>query len=77
MTVKRWRADIGESYYCLADTSSGVRIVEVKDVRSRLDNNRYELGNYFKDKNPPIYLHAYPILQLLKEGYDVYAFNER
>lgn len=45
---KRWRAENGKGYYYITNSNFGINIdFEHNDV---IDNIRYELGNYFKNK---------------------------
>lgn len=46
-TLKRWRANHGNSYFFVDSTFD---VLEEKDIDWKLDNNRYDIGNYFETK---------------------------
>ena len=55
----RWRAELERFYYYI--NSTGV-VESTVDIRHRLDNNRYAIGNYFKTEEE-----AKPYLEKFKE----------
>lgn len=60
---KRWRAEKGETYYAL---TTDYIVFECTDVRSDLDNDFYQAGNYFQSEKQAEEA-SIKIKQLLKE----------
>lgn len=47
---KRWRAEIGEKYFCITKDEGEFMVAEWADWKNNTDNASYNLHNYFETK---------------------------
>lgn len=64
LTPKRWRADNGEIYFYVSTTG---KIVSCNDVHFGVDDERYEIRNYFKTEEEAENSDLYKLFQQMKE----------